>query len=305
MNKMLKKFHSATCLKIAALFCALISICLLTSCVDQSGPSTEKAVEGNNARLIATSSATADICDRLNLDLVGVCETEKDLPGRYADLPRVGMAMNPDLEVIKSLNPDYILSPVTLKNDLEPKYQTIGTEYIFLDLRSVKGMYASIDELGKKFGHEKEAKELNDEFDAFMKEYEGKNKDKEKPRVLVLMGLPGSYIVATENSYVGSLVELAGGENVFAGTDEEFLTVNSEDLKTKEPDVIVRAAHAMPEDVKQMFADEFKDNQIWKHFKAVQDGRVYDLDSRYFNMSATFGYKKALEMLQPMLYGEE
>ena len=99
-----------------------------------------------DARLVATSPATADICDRLNLDLVGVCDTRKELPERYLDLPRVGMAMNPDLEVIKSLNPDYILSPVTLKNDLEPKYQTIGTEYIFLDLRSVKGMYASIDE---------------------------------------------------------------------------------------------------------------------------------------------------------------
>ena len=30
----------------------------------------------------------------------------------------------------------------------------------------------------------------------------------------LLMGLPGSYIIATENSYVGSLVALAGGENV-------------------------------------------------------------------------------------------
>ena len=45
----------------------------------------------------------------------------------------------------------------------------------------------------------------------------------------MLMGLPGSYIIATENSYVGSLVELAGGENVYAGTDQEFLTVNTED----------------------------------------------------------------------------
>ena len=42
------------------------------------------------------------------------------------------------------------------------------------------------------------------------------------------MGLPGSYIVATENSYVGSLVEMAGGQNVYAGTDEEFLSANTE-----------------------------------------------------------------------------
>ena len=45
------------------------------------------------------------------------------------------------------------------------------------------------------------------------------------------MGLPGSYVIATENSYVGSLVKLAGGENVYQNTDQEFLTVNTEDMK--------------------------------------------------------------------------
>ena len=35
-----------------------------------------------------------------------------------------------------------------------------------------------------------------------MEEYRSRNEGKESPRVLVLMGLPGSYIVATDNSYV-------------------------------------------------------------------------------------------------------
>ena len=64
--------------------------------------------------------------------------------------------------------------------------------------------------------------------------------EKKPRRFCILMGLPGSHIVATENSYVGSLVEMAGGQNVYAGTDEEFLSANTEDIKTKEPDVILR-----------------------------------------------------------------
>ena len=51
-----------------------------------------------------------------------------------------------------------------------------------------------------------------------------------------------------------------------------------------------------------MFADEFEKNDIWKHFTAVQNGRVYDLDSSLFGMSANFSYQQALEALQPMLY---
>ena len=49
------------------------------------------------------------------------------------------------------------------------------------------------------------------------------------------MGLPGSYAIATEKSYIGSLAALAGAENVYEDQGQEFLTVNTEDMKTKEP----------------------------------------------------------------------
>ena len=83
-------------------------------------------------------------------------------------------------------------------------------------------MYQSIQELGEIFGKEEKAAELEKEFTDFYEEYKTVNQGKESPKVLILMGLPGSYIIATENSYVGSLVEMAGGENVYAGTDQEF-----------------------------------------------------------------------------------
>lgn len=242
-------------------------------------------------RIIATSAATADICDRLELDLVGICQTTiSQVPERYQDLTQVGTAMAPDMEIISSLDPDWILSPSSLQSDQQPKYEAIDTDWAFLNLRSVPGMYRSIQELGEIFDRQEQAQELVDEFTEFYDGYKDKNAGEESPQVLVLMGLPGSYIIATENSYVGSLVELAGGENVYAGTDQEFLTVNTEDMKTKEPDVILRAAHALPDQVVEMFKDDFETNDIWKHFEAVQGGRVYDLTYELFGMSATFRY---------------
>lgn len=276
-------------------------------CVNQHPEeSTTNTNNNGEVRLIATSPAVAQICNRLNLDLVGVCQTSSTLPEKYQNLTTVGMAMNPDLEILKSLNPDYVLSPSSLQSDLQPKYASIGVKSIFLNLKSVEGMYASIEGLGKKFNREKEAAAMLAEFDEFMQEYKSVNGGKESPRVLVLMGLPGSYIVATDNSYVGSLVKLAGGTNVYGdGNGQEFLTANTEDMQQKNPDIILRAAHALPDQVKEMFAEEFQTNDIWKHFRAVQEGKVYDLDSSLFNMSANFSYSEALKALQPMLYGEE
>ena len=212
--------------------------------------------------------------------------------------------MSPDMEIVASLNPDWILSPSSLQSDLQPKYENIGTDWAFLNLRSVQGMYRSIQELGEIFGREEQANKLVAEFEDFYDEYKTKNEGKEHPKVLILMGLPGSYIIATENSYVGSLVELAGGENVYAGSDQEFLTVNTEDMKTKEPDIILRTAHALPDQVVEMFKEDFETNDIWKHFDAVKNGRVYDLTYQYFGMSATFKYPQALDELQPILYPE-
>ena len=257
-------------------------------------------------RIIATSPATADICDRLDIDLVGVCSSSvSSIPARYENVTQVGTAMSPDMEIVSSLDPDWILSPASLQNDLEPKYEAIGTDWAFLNLKSVQGMYRSIQELGILFDREDKADALVMDFLKFYDEYQQKNKGKTHPKVLILMGLPGSYIIATPNSYVGNLVELAGGENVYADSTEEFLTVNTEDMKTKEPDVILRAAHALPDQVIEMFDEDFKTNDIWQHFDAVKAGRVYDLSYDKFGMSATFAYPEALEELEPLLYPEE
>ncbi len=308
--------------RIMGVFAACSLMVPLMACVDQhpdgkntvsgTAGSEQEAVEAakekvaalsDDPRIVATSPAVAQICDRLDLDLVGVCSTTvSTIPERYEGLTEVGTAMAPDMEIMASLAPDWILSPSSLQSDLQPKYEAINTDWAFLNLKSVFGMYQSIEELGEIFDRQEEAEEMVTEFEDFYAEYQGKNEGKESLDVLVLMGLPGSYIIATENSYVGSLVEMAGGNNVYAGSDEEFLTVNTEDMKTREPDVILCAAHAMPEQVTEMFREDFATNDIWKHFKAVQEGKVYNLSYEYFGMSATFDYPEALEELQGYLY---
>lgn len=256
-------------------------------------------------RIIATSPAAAEICDKLELELTGVCTSNvSSIPKRYDGVTQVGTAMSPDMEIVASLEPDWILSPSSLKTDLQPKYENIQTDWAFLNLRSVQGMYRSIQELGEIFGKEEQAQVLVDEFLEFYERYQSEKEGEDSPKVLILMGLPGSYIIATENSYVGSLVELAGGENVYAGSDQEFLTVNTEDMKTKEPDIILRTAHALPDQVVAMFQEDFETNDIWQHFEAVERGQVYDLTYELFGMSATFKYPEALEELQPILYPE-
>lgn len=293
--------------KIAALGLSIIMSAALSGCVDQHPDSVREVNTAENVRLVATSVSTAEIMDKLELDLVGVCDSNiSKLPARFDNAERVGLAMSPDSEKIATLNADWILGPASLKNDLQPKYSAIGVKSIFLNLESVEGMYQSIDDIGKIFGREKQAQALIDEYDSFMAEYNKQIEGKESPDVLVLMGFPGSYSVATENSYTGSLVKLAGGHNVYEGESGNYIIANTEDIIKKDPDIIVCTAHGgLDEQAYKYLKDDFKNNDIWQHFRAVEEDHVYYLDSSLFGMSATFDYPEALNVLQPILYGEE
>lgn len=260
-------------------------------------------LKGRGVRIIATSPSVADICDRLDLDLVGICNsTVSDMPKRYKNVSVIGTPMAPDMEKTASTQPDWILSPRSLQADLQPKYEAIHTQWAFLNLDSVQGMYKSIYELGIIFGKQKQADALVEKYvDSYMSVIKS-NKGKKRPKVLILMGLPGSYIIATNKSYVGNLVEMSGGDNVYKDSKKAFLTVNTEDIKKQNPDVILRTAHALPDEVVEMFEKEFKTNSIWKHFDAVKNDRVYDISYENCGMSANFRYINALKEIRPMIY---
>ena len=298
-NKFLKKAAALT-----AVMCLLPG---LTGCVDQHPEQTQPSSAETqptevSRRLIATSSATMEICDRLGLDLVATCDTAGQIPERYQGLPEVGTAMAPDAEKIIMQDPTDVIGPDTLAESVQAKYDAAGIPYTFIDLQSVEGMYESIAMLGEKYGVQQAADALVSEYERIMADFREKIRDEESPRVLVLMGLPGAYIECTPNSYAGSMVELAGGKNVVQDDLLNFVSWNTEQLLELDPDVILLTAHGLPDAAMSMFEKEFSTNDIWKHFRAVREKRVYRLDFDLFNMSATFDWPQALEEMRKILY---
>ncbi len=66
---------------------------------------------------MATSVAVTEILDELGVKVSGVPTSSYDLPESTKDAVKVGNPMNPDLEIIKSLNPDVVVSVDTLGED--------------------------------------------------------------------------------------------------------------------------------------------------------------------------------------------
>ena len=286
-----------------AVLALMLAACGANEATDSTA-SEDKATK-EEPRLITTTSALTDIMAELDLDLVGMPDTSYDIPERYKDLPTVGNAMDPDEEKIMTLKPTEVFSVTSLEMDLEEPFAAYGINARFINLQGIDNMLAAIEEIGADYDRVKEADALIGDIKGKIDELSASVEGKEKPKVLILFGVPGSYLVSTENSYVGDLVKKAGGENIVQGADQpEYLASNTEYLHQSNPDVIIRLSHGMPEKVVEMFDEEFETNDIWKHFNAVKNDRVYDLDEPVYGTTANLHVVEALEGLIKILHEE-
>ncbi|GEK33834.1 heme ABC transporter substrate-binding protein IsdE [Kurthia sibirica] len=279
----------------------LTVILIMTACSAKGQPEGEKG-----ERIIATTVALMDTAAKLNIELAGIPTTSKDIPLMYKDVPEIGAPKKPNMERLQSLNATDVLSVTTIKPEMDKAMKGSNIPTTFYDYNSIAAMQKSITAMGKDFNRQQEAAKLNKIYDDKIAAIHKRIAGQKKPKVIILLGVPGSYLISTEKSFYGNLVELAGGINVVKAnqSDEEFIASNTESLYKLQPDIILRASHGFPKQVKTMFDEEFKTNDVWKNFEATKAGRVYDLDENLFGITANINADEALEELYKLLYKE-
>lgn len=256
----------------------------------------------DNERIVATTDAIAEIFDKLDLNLVGVPTTQAQLPSRYQKTPRIGSPMQPSVEKIASLNPTKVYAVSTLKDQYNESFKEQGVKPIYLQLDSVNQLKSTLKKLGNEYYRQNQAQDQINLIDNAINTVKRRIR-KRRVRVLILMGMPGAgYMILTNKSYLGDLVKIAGGENVYQSKSQIYLSPSNESLATKHPDVILRLAHALPKITIPQFKAEFKKNPVFKKMKAVKEKRVYDLEQPVFNASANMEAAQALKEVSNILY---
>ena len=103
-----------------------------------------------------------------------------------------------------------------------------------------------------------------------------------------------------QNSYIGDLVKRAGGQVVAADQKSLMSPVNNEKIAQSDPDVIIRLAHAMPQEVKRSFDESFKSGP-YKTLTAVKNKQVYDVQAPKFSPTANLHVKEAYQEIKEWL----
>lgn len=309
----------------------IVGMMALTGCASQSASTTEEQVETGASKKVTTEEkeatsevqkqpdeqtkelrivsgtvAATQVLDYLEADLVGVPTTSTTLPERYAGLQDVGMSMNPDLEKVVALSPDVFIVDKNFKESIEQSADALGLNVFYFDTTTYENFVVSIEELGKAIYKEDKASELVAELKGAEQAVLDKAAGKENPKVAVLFGASENFMLATDTSYVGSLVEIVGGENITnqlgADVSSGYIQFSLEQIVEQNPDYILRFAHGNIEETKKSFDEFFAKNPAWSTLDAVKEGRVVDLDSSLFNVSANIRVKEAITTLGEIFY---
>ncbi len=233
----------------------------------------EKLVSGY---YISTSAVIA-----LDLDekLVGI-EAKADKRAIYKlsapeliELPNVGTAKEFDLEGCAALEPDLVILPMKLKDNVET-LESLGMDVLLVNPENQEQLTDMISMIAAATDTEEKAAELL----GFLEEQETALaealKDAELPSVY-LAGNSSMLSTAGEAMYQSDLIRLAGGANVAAEiTDTYWVEISYEQLLAWNPEYIILAS-----DADYTVEDVLADPNL-ADLEAVVNGNVYQMPSK-------------------------
>lgn len=268
----------------------------------------QEEVKEQTMKIVSSTVVGAQVMNELGLDLVGIPTTKSTLPEKYLGVTEIGQSFEPNFETVVSLAPDLVVFDGTFKDKVSEQVSQYNLNAFYFDTTSFTNFKNSIVELGKVTEREEKAEELaNTLQESVDKVLDKATKDKEDIKVAIIFGTSESFMLATDTSYIGDLLNTINVENItdtIEGVDSGYINFSLEQIVKDNPDYILRLSHGDVEAAKKAFDDEFAINPAWQALDAVKNNKVYDLDSTVFGVSANLNVTEAIEELGNIIYGE-
>ncbi|MFW6171862.1 MAG: ABC transporter substrate-binding protein, partial [Planctomycetota bacterium] len=199
-------------------------------------------------------------------------------PPDARELDRVGgfSTQSLSLEKIVSLKSDLILAASSFHQSLIGELERLQIPVVAMGGESIAGLFKEIQQVGRITGHGEHAERL---VRSLRKEIEGVKATArtipKEDRVTVFYQVWDEPLSAAgPRSFVGELMEICGGVNVFQEESRPYTPVSEEVLFDRNPQVILAPrAHDSPLTVESM-----GQKPGWDQLRAVQNNRIHLVD---------------------------
>lgn len=204
-------------------------------------------------------------------------------PKKACALPKIGGLLNPSVEAWIQLKPDLIIHQDD-SHRLRINAQNLGIQTLAISMANIENIFKSIQKLGKELGCVPEATALIQKLQSGIQNQKIRLQRVPKKSVLLLLGEgsdPGGALYAVGRStFLGELLELAGGENVLTDPTISYPKISKEFILRHSPEVIIEAG---PDANLSAAEKEIKLKQ-WQRFStltAVKNESIYFVGADY------------------------
>ena len=317
----MKKYISV----IAAAICVAMMLCLFSACGSAEAPRNGDSVTFTDAlgrkvtvpkepqRVVALIGSFADVWL-----LAGgfVCATAEDAWEDFGlELPNavnIGGAHSPNLELIFSANPDFVIASASTSSNVEMKetLEAAGITVAYFDVDNFEDYLVMLDictELtGRKDLYEKNGLEIQSRIETTKRDMEAHALPENQRTVLLLRAHSGSVKAkGSEGTILGEMLADLSCINI-ADSDSSLLEALSvESVIRQEPYRIFvvtmgNDTQKAVDNLNQMMVE----NPAWGTLEAVAEGRLHLMDRKLFNIKPNAEWATSYEQLSEILLAE-
>ncbi len=229
-------------------------------------------INGTPQRIISLAPHITEILYAIGLEekVVGVT-LFSDFPEKAREKAVIGSYVTLDLEKIISLSPDLIISTSdgNPKEDIN-RLSSMGHTVYVISHSNINGIFSSILNIGEITRQEAKANELVVNMKKRIATVQSKIKSARIRPVFYQLG-DNPLMTAGRNTFIDSLIELAGGRNIAGELDILYPRYSMEKVLASSPEVIVISSMAE----KNVSDDAFKKWERWKEIPAVKHNEIY------------------------------
>ncbi len=219
-------------------------------------------------RYIITSPEIAEIVYLLQGadNIIGVT-IECDYPAKLLEIEKVGNFGKVDFEKVIKLDPTIVFTSGLEQELLTTELEKLQIPTAQFYPTSIDHMISSIREIGKLIGAEKRANFVADSLRTEIKKI-SQNNSSNPPRVYVEI-YNDPIMSVSDRSFVGEVIQKAGGNNIFAELPRDYSRVKVEDIINVDPEIIILTCPP------EVTAESIKIRKGWEVISAVKNDRIY------------------------------
>jgi iron complex transport system substrate-binding protein len=219
----------------------------------------------------------------------------------------VGTFNKVNVELVTSLQPDLIIASGAYQQSLAEKFTEQGKTVVILNPTEFSGILADITLLGQITGQNENATALVDSMQSKVEEVTAKTSGLARPSVYVEYYVDkNGYSSYGANSYINELIGMAGGINVFAGFQGQYVTTSTEEVIKANPEIIVISKGVMS-NLSGITPDSIRARESWDNIDALKNNKIYEVDEALITIwgpRIVNGLEELAQVIHPEVFND-